>query len=473
MSTYLFYDIETSGLSKAFDQVLRFAAIRTDMRFQEIDRHILTVRLRPDVICSPEAMMVNRISIAESMTGICEYEATQQIHRLMNEPGTTSLGYNSLGFDDEFLRFSFHRNLLPPYTHQYDKGCNRMDLLPIATVYSLYRKAILHWPEDQGKATLKLEHLSAANQLASGTAHDAIVDVSATVELARRLSREEEMWNYLVGCFNKDIDRARMENLPPAYPSSDGAYLFGLMIDSVFGSQLSYQVPVIYIGDSIPYSNQTLWLRLDLPELQDTPSDRIADTTWVIRKKLGEPEIILPPYDRYMQVLGEERRTISEENLKWLENHPGIFQDIIAYHTAYTYPPIPDLDMDASLYEIGFLSRKEQDICRRFHDLPLVEKPKLIERFPNPVPRELAQRIISRNYPEYADRSISKSMKRYMHRVNPEKEEDAMLDYRGEKRRTPVDALAEIIEIRGERDLDPDRQGLINELEAYLKQEFL
>ncbi len=28
-SSYLFYDIETTGLNKAFDQVLEFAAIRT------------------------------------------------------------------------------------------------------------------------------------------------------------------------------------------------------------------------------------------------------------------------------------------------------------------------------------------------------------------------------------------------------------------------------------------------------------
>ena len=473
MKSYLFYDLETTGLSKAFDQVLQFAAIRTDMRFRELDRHVLTVRLRPDVICSPEAMLVNRISIADSRSGISEYEATQKIHRLLNEPGTTSLGYNTLGFDDEFIRFSFHRNLLPPYTHQYDKGCNRMDLLPITTVYSLYKRGVIHWPMDQGKATLKLEHLNAANQLASGTAHDAIVDVAATVELARRLSQEEEMWNYLVGCFSKKTDRARMENLPPAYPHRDRPYLSGVMVDSSFGPQCGYQVPVIYIGDSIPYSNQTLWLRLDLPELQDTTIDKIADTTWAIRKKLGEPEILLPPLDRYMQELGEERRAICEGNLKWLEDRPDIFQNVIAYHTSYTYPLIPDLDIDASLYEIGFLSRKEQDMCRQFHDLSPSEKPTIIDRFTNPVSRELAKRVISRNYPEYTDRSISKSMKRYMRRVSPKKEDDAMLDYRGQKRRTPADAHSDIARIRRDGDMDSHQRELLFELEEYLKQAFL
>jgi exodeoxyribonuclease-1 len=36
MQTFLFYDIETTGLNKSFDQVLQFAAIRTDLKLQEI-----------------------------------------------------------------------------------------------------------------------------------------------------------------------------------------------------------------------------------------------------------------------------------------------------------------------------------------------------------------------------------------------------------------------------------------------------
>ena len=41
--TYLFYDIETTGLNKAFDQVLQFAAIRTDRQLNEIERYTLLI----------------------------------------------------------------------------------------------------------------------------------------------------------------------------------------------------------------------------------------------------------------------------------------------------------------------------------------------------------------------------------------------------------------------------------------------
>ena len=57
MKSYLFYDLETTGLSKPFDQVLQFAAIRTDMDLKEKERHTLQVRLRPDVVPSPFALI--------------------------------------------------------------------------------------------------------------------------------------------------------------------------------------------------------------------------------------------------------------------------------------------------------------------------------------------------------------------------------------------------------------------------------
>ena len=104
--TYLFYDIETTGLNKAFDQILQFAAIRTDRQLNEIERYTIRVKLRPDVIPSPGAIITNRLSLSDFALGLCEFEAIRQIHELLNQRQTISLGYNSLGFDDEFLRFS-------------------------------------------------------------------------------------------------------------------------------------------------------------------------------------------------------------------------------------------------------------------------------------------------------------------------------------------------------------------------------
>ena len=58
-NSYLFYDIETTGLNKAFDQVLQFAAIRTDPELNEIDRHAVELYQCPSVDDDLDAEALN------------------------------------------------------------------------------------------------------------------------------------------------------------------------------------------------------------------------------------------------------------------------------------------------------------------------------------------------------------------------------------------------------------------------------
>src|SRR5581483_9908628 len=98
--SYLFYDIETTGLNKSFDQILQFAAIRTTLDFKEIARTEISIKLNQDVIPSPDAILIHRLGIDTMLQGITESAAAYKIHQLFNTPGTISLGYNTLGFDD-------------------------------------------------------------------------------------------------------------------------------------------------------------------------------------------------------------------------------------------------------------------------------------------------------------------------------------------------------------------------------------
>ncbi len=471
--SYLFYDIETTGLNKAFDQVLQFAAVRTDNKLNELDRHSIRIKLRPDIIPSPRAIITNRISMAELTNGICEFEAVRQIHALMNEPGTVSLGYNTLGFDDEFIRFSFYRNLLPPYMHQYRNGCRRMDLLPITIIYRLYKTTILKWPQINGKLSLKLEHLSETNKLIDGRAHEAMVDVGATLALARIFYKEKKMWNYLEGYFDKQTDAQRAGELPSSFQSAAGDHQMGIMVNSEYGPQNNYQVPVLSMGWSIPYSNQSLWLRLDLASLQETTKDSIDETTWVIRKRFGEPGILLPPHQRYWKHLGAERIALVEQNLDWCRTNPELFQQILTYHREYKYPFIPNLDPDAALYQIGFFSAADNKLCRQFHKASMDKKPTFIDRFSSTEARVLASRVLSRNYPEAAKHVGDESYSKYMSRVNARREDEALVDYKGERRTIPISALAEIKKLRQTEKLDYGQDQLLNELEGYINDTFI
>jgi exodeoxyribonuclease-1 len=470
--TYLFYDIETTGLNKAFDQVLQFAAIRTDRQLNEIERYTLRVKLRPDVIPSPGAMITNRLSVADLASGLCEFDAIRQIHELMNQRETISLGYNSLGFDDEFLRFSFYRNLLPPYTHQFQNGCRRMDLLPIAVMFWLYKRDVINWPQIQSKPSLKLEHIREANQLASGPAHDATVDVAATVELARRFCKKQKMWNYLMGYFEKETDVHRIADIPAAFQSALGEHRRGLMVSSEYGPRQMYQIPVLSIGNSIPYSTQTLWLRLDMPELRETRAGSMAETTWVVRKRYGEPGILLPPNQRYMKFLSDDRKSVVAENLTWLQSNPSKFQQITNYHREYTYPFIPNLDPDAALYQIGFFSRSDEKLFKEFQTAALDEKEAIAKRFKSRDARMLAVRLLCRNYPQQISPDLAAEFEAYLRRINPVREDDAIIDYREVPRTTPSAALAEIRRLKKSGKLDTQQKKLLDDLQNYIKNNF-
>ena len=56
--SFVIYDVETTGLSTRFDQIVRFAAILTDAELTVVDRQVFRSRLMPQSIPSPEAMRV-------------------------------------------------------------------------------------------------------------------------------------------------------------------------------------------------------------------------------------------------------------------------------------------------------------------------------------------------------------------------------------------------------------------------------
>lgn len=455
--TYLFYDLETTGLNKCFDQVLQFAAIRTDLELNELERHEIMVKLNPDVIPTPKALLTHGISIKEAEAGISEYEAICEIHQLLNQPGTISLGYNTLGFDDEFLRFCFYRNLLTPYTHQYANGCSRMDIYPMTVMYYLYQHGALRWPEIDGKISLKLENISAENDLMEGSAHDAMVDVKATIELARKLIAYKDMWQYLCGYFDKNIDLSRMAKLSDA-----------IMVDGGFGAANQFQIPVLNLGTHNHYKNQTLWLRLDLPELRTTQIETIAETTYVTHKKPADLYLLLPSLERYQQHLSTERLQEVAANKKWLQEHPELLAEITAYYKEYKYPLVPKADIDSSLYQDGFLSNHDQSQCLQFHNADITHKIVMLEKFSNTKLRDQALRVLGRNFLDALPENYISEVTAYLARARGKDENAIMVDYKNQPKYSPQMALAEITILR-EDELTREQHELLDELESYIK----
>jgi exodeoxyribonuclease I len=467
--TYLFYDLETSGINKCFDQIMQFAAIRTDIELNEIERYEFLVKLNPDTIIDPQALIVHHIPIHKAnKDGIAEYEAAQKIHELMNVPDTISIGYNTLGFDDEFLRFTFHRNLLSPYTHQYANNCYRMDLYPMLAMYYLYDNGRLAFPIKDNKTSLKLEFLNQVNQfVVNGRAHDAMVDVEVTLGLARVLKSNSPMWGYLEGCFNKSKDEKVIDKLNAGVTIKGKDYKQALMVNGIFGADNFYHAPVLNLGQHRKYKNQTCWLRLDLPELRETKEIDILEKCWIQKKKWGEPPMLLPVKGKYIQNFTADRIKEIKKNKQWIKENSDLFLSIVEESLESTYPKVNNIDVDASLYSSDFMKNWEQRLCGKFHDIDLQGKINMLKDLEGSI-RDRAVRILGRLDSELLLESFREDFCHYMEQVTSFDESDLLVDYKGHRKRSVPDTFDKIQELRENLPLSREQIQLLDELEDYI-----
>ena len=199
--SFLFYDLETWGRDPRQTRIAQFAAIRTDLDLQQVDEPIdFFVRPAADLLPSPGACMVTGIDPWEAdRNGVTEAAAFALIQEEMARPGTCTVGYNSLRFDDEFVRHGLFRNFHDPYEREWRGGNSRWDLLDVMRLVHALRPDGIHWPQrEDGKGTsFKLEDLAEANGVREGDAHEALSDVRALIGMARAFRRSQpRLWDY-------------------------------------------------------------------------------------------------------------------------------------------------------------------------------------------------------------------------------------------------------------------------------------
>ena len=195
------HDYETSGVNPSLDQPLQFAGIRTNESLEIIDDPVL-IYCKPhlDIIPSPVACLVTKISpqIADR-EGLKEPEFIKKIFNEMIKPGTCTVGYNSIKFDDEFTRFTLYRNFFDPYEREWKNGNTRWDIINMMRLARALRPEGIEWPNhDDGKPSFKLEDLTRANGIEHSGAHDALADVYATIELAKLVRlKQPRLFHYI------------------------------------------------------------------------------------------------------------------------------------------------------------------------------------------------------------------------------------------------------------------------------------
>ena len=454
---YLFYDLETTGLCESFDQVVRFAAISTNENFEELDRHEISIKLRPDVVPSPFALIVTRLGINDITSGESEYDALIQIHNLFNTPNQINIGYNSLSFDNNILRFGFYRNLLDPYSHQYKNNTFRADAMNINLIYYLYKNEVINWNEDR---PMKLENINQINNFIDGKSHDAMVDVEVTLELCRTLRLyDNRTWDYLINGFVKNTDISRTKKLS-TINIGDHSYPIGIYTDISLGYESHCCCVAVCLGRHNEYSNQSLWLKIDYPDISKY-LDTEDKAPRVLRRKDGEPCFILPWDKSYDRVVGDERKSNVLKNIEWLNSHADVLEEFIVNVKGHTYEKIDDLDIDASIYDQGLFKNNELHNISQFHDASIDNKIQIINSISSGRVYDLGSRILFRNYYDQLSDSMKNQIKSTIANIDS-------VSIKEKSRRSPIDAINEANTILSKEDLDDEQTNILHQYVSYL-----
>ena len=206
--SFFWYDLETFGLNPSYDRIAQFAGQRTDLDLNPIgDPVILYCKLSADYIPDPAACLVTGITPQEvKAKGLPESEFIEKINNLFSVPGTCVCGFNSLRFDDEFIRNTLYRNFLDPYQREWKNGNSRWDILDLVRACHDFRPEGINWPgpSEKGNPVFKLTEMTAANNIEQIGAHDAMVDVNATIAVAKLIKRvQPRLFNHYLGLRSK------------------------------------------------------------------------------------------------------------------------------------------------------------------------------------------------------------------------------------------------------------------------------
>ncbi|MBU6957710.1 exodeoxyribonuclease I [Pseudomonas sp. CVAP len=408
MTSIFWYDYETTGISPRCDRPLQMAGIRTDLDLNEIDEPVnLYCQPSDDILPHPAACVITGITpgrLAEQ--GLSEADFMTRVHAQLAAPGTCGAGYNTLRFDDEMTRYSLYRNFFDPYAREWQGGNSRWDLIDVVRAAYALRPDGIVWPEEEGRVTLKLERLTAANGLDHGQAHDALSDVRATIALARLIrDKQPKLYDWLFKLRSKQKVMDQIRLLQPM-----------VHISGRFSAARSYVGVVLPLAWHPRNRNALIVcdLHLDPQGLLDQDAETLRQRLYTRRDDLLEGELPVPlklihinrcPVVAPLSVLrAEDRQRLQLDMAQYearalrLSDAQEVWRDkVLAIYAREDFTPSEDPEQQ--LYD-GFIGDRDRRLCEQVRNadpmqLAQEQWPFDDERLP-----ELLFRYRARNFPE-------------------------------------------------------------------------
>lgn len=418
------FDYETFGTHPAWDRPCQFAGVRTDLDLNEIDDPmVIYCQQSMDYLPHPAACRVTGLVPQDvNAQGLRENEFIAKILEQIGAPGTCSLGYNSIRFDDEFTRNTLFRNFHDAYEHEYKDGNSRWDLLDVVRLTRALRPDGIHWPVNaDGTPSNRLEHLTQANHIEHGHAHDALSDVRATISVARLIrNTHPKLYEYAFAHRQKNTlaDLLKVKN-----PT------ICLQVSGMIPGARSHIAAILPIAMHRDNRNSIIVLDLhdDPSRLLDMSSEEINEC--VFAKKITSPDLVTSSTKRSSYRPGLRTiqinkcpvvvpwKTLRNDDAKRLgidttriEHHAQIAKQLLAHEHQQKISeamsrswPDEQVDVEGSLYSGSFLSQGDRE---RSKALRYAEPNKLgshQNHFEDQRLKTLAWRYQARHYPELLD----------------------------------------------------------------------
>jgi len=397
--TFFWFDLETFGKVPQYDRIAQFAGVRTDEDLQIIEEPIVLYgRLSPDYLPDIDSCLITGITpqIANK-AGISEAELVVAIDRKLSVPGTCAVGYNSIAFDDEFIRNLYYRNLCDPYAREWGNGNSRWDLIDLTRAIRDLRPRSMKWPpKKRGNVSVRLELLAEVNGIKHEKSHDALSDIYATIGLARLIKdRQPSLFDWALRHRGKEAIHRIVEE-------KDGAPLIYTNYEN-FGSRgnTTLVYPIAYS----PTQPNTLYafdlrtdpqplLDLDVEELEHVPHKRIKTNKCPFLAPLS----VLT--DRAAQRLRIDIH-LAIDRYKRLQKHDGLAEKVLSVFSRQREAgqSAEATDTDFGIYE-GFFPNEDRQALEMIPKNSPDELKKLNYRFEDTRIPDLIRRYIGRNFPE-------------------------------------------------------------------------
>ena len=470
-ASFLFYDLETFGADPRRNRIAQFAAIRTDEALNEIDEPIsFFVQPADDLLPSPVATLVTGIAPQDALRdGVDEAGAFARIFEEMARPETCSVGYNSLRFDDEFVRYGLYRNFFDAYEREWRGGNSRWDLLDALRLMHALRPEGIVWRqrEDGAGTSFKLEHLAEDNGLRIGDAHEALSDVRATIGLARLFrNAQPRLWEYALRLRNKryasslldTTDMTPLLHVSQRYPAS--RLCAAMVMPLARHPQIDSRV-IVFDLDGEPDA------------LLDLDADAIAERLYIRQADLPEGEARVPLKEVHVNkcpalVAWDHLR---EADFARLGIDPGVVQQRAARIRAVAPAiaekvrrvfarerPADTVDVDAALYD-GFIGDADKRLFAQVRGTPPHLLAKAQYAFRDARLPELLFRYRARNWP---DSLLPAERERW----NDYRRERLDVD-NGLSECTFARFREEIVQLRSRHAGDGGKQALLDRLQAW------